>query len=191
MNQKLLLLFQERWHRMEELIARRYVNALVEVSSAEERVQYSEILTAIAELFTDDKLKERLTSPLISSEDKTSFILDAVKGADSNLSNFIKILGENGRLDLIPTISKSLNQELQKERNEYEGIVSASNELGSAELEDLQNSLKKYTGSDISLKQEKSDIDGIKVTVEDLGIEVNFSKQRVKEQLIDFITKSL
>jgi F-type H+-transporting ATPase subunit delta len=27
--------------------------------------------------------------------------------------------------------------------------------------------------------------------VDDLGIEVNFSKQRVKEQLIDFIKKSL
>ncbi len=176
---------------MEELIARRYVNALVEVSSVEERVTYSEVLSTIAALFSDDKIKERLTSPLLSSTDKTSFVLDGLKDSDSNLINFIKILGENGRLDLIPTIAKSLNQELQKERNEYEGVVISSNELGSAELEDLQNSLKKYTGSTISLRQETSDIDGIKVTVEDLGIEVNFSKQRVKEQLIDFITKSL
>jgi len=60
-------------------------------------------------------------------------------------------------------------------------------------LTDLEESLKKYTGgSTIKLKQTQSDYDdGIKVAVEDLGIEVNFSKQRVKEQLIDFITKSL
>jgi F-type H+-transporting ATPase subunit delta len=31
----------------------------------------------------------------------------------------------------------------------------------------------------------------LRVSVDDLGIEVNFSKQRVKEQLIDFIKKSL
>ncbi|HEO99316.1 MAG TPA: F0F1 ATP synthase subunit delta, partial [Epsilonproteobacteria bacterium] len=43
----------------------------------------------------------------------------------------------------------------------------------------------------IKLDQEKSDLDGLRVTVDDLGIEVNFSKQRVKEQLIDFIKKSL
>jgi F-type H+-transporting ATPase subunit delta len=55
----------------------------------------------------------------------------------------------------------------------------------------LQNSLKTYTGSTIKLTQTQSDVEGIRVPVEDLGIEVNFSKQRVKEQLIDFITKSL
>jgi F-type H+-transporting ATPase subunit delta len=176
---------------MEELIARRYVNALSDVATSEQKIAYSEVLNAITGLFEDEKVLERLTSPLISSAEKTSFILDGLKGADSNLENFIKILGENSRLDLIPTIAKTLNQELQKESGEYEGVVTASNLLNDAGLADLQESLKKYTGSTIKLTQEKSDLEGIKVSVDDLGIEVNFSKQRVKEQLIDFITKSL
>ena len=176
---------------MEELIAKRYVNALSEVASPEQKAEYSVVLNAVSELLKDDLVLEKLTSPLISSADKTSFILDGIKGADSNLENFIKILGENSRLDLIPTIAKSLNQELQKESNKYEGIVSSSNTLSDGDIEDLQNSLKSYTGSTIKLTQVNSDIEGIKVTVEDLGIELNFSKQRVKEQLIDFITKSL
>ncbi|HIO95579.1 MAG TPA: F0F1 ATP synthase subunit delta [Campylobacterales bacterium] len=176
---------------MEELIAKRYVNALSEVASFEQKVAYSEILTSIAKLFEDEKVAERLTSPLITSADKTTFVLDGIKGSDSNLENFIKILGENSRLDLIPTIAKSLNQELQKENNNYDGIVSSSNTLSDEDLADLQESLKKYTGSTINLTQVQSDLEGIKISVEDLGIEVNFSKQRVKEQLIDFITKSL
>jgi len=176
---------------MEELIAKRYVNALSEVASFEQKVAYSEILTSIAKLFEDEKVAERLTSPLITSVDKTTFVLDGIKGSDSNLENFIKILGENSRLDLIPTIAKSLNQELQKENNNYDGIVSSSNTLSDEDLADLQESLKKYTGSTINLTQVQSDLEGIKISVEDLGIEVNFSKQRVKEQLIDFITKSL
>ena len=176
---------------MSELIAKRYVNALSEVASSEQKVTYSEVLTAIAGLFEDAKIADRLTSPLISSTQKTAFILDGMKGADSNLENFIKILGENSRLDLIPSIAKTLKQELQKESGQYEGVVTSSNTLSDADLADLQNSLKKYTGSSIKLTQQKSDLEGIKVTVEDLGIEVNFSKQRVKEQLIDFITKSL
>ena len=176
---------------MEELIAKRYVNALSEVASFEQKVAYSEILTSIAKLFEDKKVAERLTSPLITSADKTTFVLDGIKGRDSNLENFIKILGENSRLDLIPTIAKSLNQELQKENNNYDGIVSSSNTLSDEDLADLQESLKKYTGSTINLTQVQSDLEGIKISVEDLGIEVNFSKQRVKEQLIDFITKSL
>jgi F-type H+-transporting ATPase subunit delta len=176
---------------MEELIAKRYVNALSEVATSEQKAEYSEVLNAISELLKDDSVTERLTSPLISSADKTAFILDGIKGSDANLENFIKILGENSRLNLIPTIAKSLNQELQKESNEYEGVVTSTNTLSDADLEDLQNSLKTYTGSTIKLTQTQSDVEGIRVSVEDLGIEVNFSKQRVKEQLIDFITKSL
>lgn len=176
---------------MEELIAKRYVNALSEVATSEQKTEYSEVLNTIAKLLKDENMVERLTSPLISSADKTAFVLEGIKGADSNLENFIKILGENDRLNLIPTIAKTLNQELQKESNEYEGVVTSSNALSDADLEDLQNSLKTYTGSTIKLTQTQSDIEGIRVAVEDLGIEVNFSKQRVKEQLIDFITKSL
>ncbi|MCK5855350.1 MAG: F0F1 ATP synthase subunit delta, partial [Sulfurovaceae bacterium] len=162
---------------MEELIAKRYVNALSEVATSEQKAEYSVVLNAISELLKDDTVAERLTSPLISSSDKTSFILEGIKGSDANLENFIKILGENSRLDLIPTIAKSLNQELQKESNNYEGIVTSSNVLSDADLEELQVSLKTYTGSTIKLTQVQSDLEGIKVTVEDLGIEVNFSKQ--------------
>jgi F-type H+-transporting ATPase subunit delta len=94
-------------------------------------------------------------------------------------------------LDLIPTIAKTLNQELQRESNRYEGVVTSRNILSGNELRELECSLQDYTGSTIKLVQKQSDLDGIKVTVEDLGIEVNFSKARVKAQLIDFITKSL
>ncbi len=176
---------------MEELIARRYVNALSEVATSEQKAEYSKVLSAISGLFEDEKMAERLTSPLIASSDKTAFVLDGLKGVDSNLENFIKILGENSRLELIPAIAKTLNQELQKESNNYDGVVTSSNTLSDEDIADLQESLKKYTGSTIKLTQVQSDLEGIKVTVEDLGIEVNFSKQRVKEQLIDFITKSL
>ncbi len=176
---------------MEELIAKRYVKALLEVISAEQKITYSQILNSIASIFDNKSISTKINSPLISSDKKVSFILDGVRDADSSLINFIKILGENDRLNLIPTIAKSLNQELQKESNNYSGIVTSRNELNSSEIEELENSLKSYTGSTIKLTQRESNLDGIKVTVDDLGIEVNFSKQRVKEQLIDFITKSL
>ncbi len=177
---------------MEELIANRYVNALVDITTSEERVAFSEKLSAISDAFSDDSVAEMLTSPLVPADKKTSFVLDGLgEDSDVKLQNFIKIIGENSRLDLLPVVAKRLNQAIQKETNEYEGVVTSSNTLGDAELADLEASLKTYTGSTIKLTQEQSDLDGIKVSVEDLGIEVNFSKQRVKEQLIDFITKSL
>ena len=177
---------------MEELIAKRYVNALVDSTNKEERDNFSKILLAITEAFLDSNVIEKLSSPLISNEVKTSMVIESLGEVDDKLLNFIKIIGENGRLDLLPTIAKVLKQAIQTETNKYEGVVISSSKLEESELKELQKSLSAYTnGANIQLTQEVSDVDGIKVSVEDLGIEVNFSKQRVKEQLIDFITKSL
>lgn len=174
---------------MEELIAKRYARALSSVSK--DLSGALEVLNTLSEVINDPKIKATLTSPIISNEDKTGLILSAMSDDDNTLVNFIKILGEKGRLDLIPVITKVLNADQQRVANEYEGVVKSATSLDGADLTNLEETLKKYTGSTIKLRQVKSDLDGVRVSVDDLGIEVNFSKQRVKEQLIDFIKKSL
>jgi F-type H+-transporting ATPase subunit delta len=175
---------------MEELIARRYAQALSAVSK--DVAADAALLNTLSEAISNKEVMTALTSPIIAAEKKTDMVLKAVgENANVAMKNFIKILGENKRLDLIPVVSKVLNKELQKESNQYEGVVKSANPLDDAALSDLEETLQKYTGATVKLTQEKSDLDGIRVAVDDLGIEVNFSKQRVKEQLIDFITKSL
>jgi F-type H+-transporting ATPase subunit delta len=174
---------------MEELIAKRYVKALSSVSKDISAI--AEVLNLLSEAIQTEEVKSALTSPILSDVKKTEMILSAVNNDDKILVNFIKVLGENKRLDLIPAIAKVLNADLQKESNKYDGVLKSSKTLGKEELSELEKTLKTYTGSTIKLTQEKTDLDGLRVSVDDLGIEVNFSKQRVKEQLIDFIKKSL
>ena len=175
---------------MEELIAKRYAKALSSVSKDISSIV--NVLNVLTVAIDTPKVTKTLLSPIIDSDKKTEMILSTLgNNADSTLVNFIKILGENKRLDLIPAITKVLNTDLQKLSNEYEGVLKSKKALDVAEVSNLEETLKKYTGSTIKLTQEKSDFDGLRVAVDDLGIEVNFSKQRVKEQLIDFIKKSL
>ena len=175
---------------MEELIAKRYATALSSVSK--DIASIAEVLNVLTEAINNNEVKTALTSPIVAAEKKTEMILSALgEKADATLVNFIKVLGENRRLDLIPAIAKVLNADLQKESNQYEGVLKSKETLDDKELNKLEETLKTYTGSTIKLTQEKTDLDGLRVSVDDLGIEVNFSKQRVKEQLIDFIKKSL
>ena len=174
---------------MEELIAKRYAKALSSVSK--DLPGILEVLNVLSEVVSNTEIKSTLTSPIISNENKTEMVLSALSDDNITLVNFIKILGENGRLDLIPAIAKVLNSDQQRVSNKYEGVLKSASTLDEAVLANLEETLKKYTGSTIKLTQEKSDLDGVRVSVDDLGIEVNFSKQRVKEQLIDFIKKSL
>lgn len=174
---------------MEELIAKRYAKALSSVSN--NIADIVEVLNVLTEVIQAEEVRSALISPLVNDAKKTEMILSAVSDDDKTLVNFIKVLGENKRLVLIPAIAKVLNADLQKASNQYEGVLKSSEALGEDELSKLEETLKRYTGSEIKLKQEKTDLDGLRVSVDDLGIEVNFSKQRVKEQLIDFIKKSL
>ena len=175
---------------MEELIAKRYAKALSSVSK--DITGIADVLNALTSAIETPEIQSALLSPIVDSEKKTEMILATLgKKAEITLVNFIKILGENRRLDLIPAIAKVLNAELQQASNAYEGVVKSKDTLDAKALGNLEETLKKYTGSTIKLTQKKSELDGLHVVVDDLGIEVNFSKQRVKEQLIDFIKKSL
>ena len=175
---------------MEELIAKRYAKALSSVSK--DIAGVADVLNVLTTAVATPEVSKALLSPIVASEKKTEMILSTLgENADATLVNFIKILGENKRLDLIPAIAKVLNADLQKVSNEYEGVLTSKETLDEKALSNLEETLKKYTGSTIKLTQEKSDVDGLRVSVDDLGIEVNFSKQRVKDQLIDFIKKSL
>jgi len=175
---------------MEELIAKRYAKALSAVSK--DITGLADILSVLSSAISTSEVKSALNSPIVTSQKKTEMILSTLgDNSDSILVNFIKILGENKRLDLIPAIARVLNTDLQKISNEYEGVLKSKATLDADAVSKLEDTLKKYTGSTIKLTQEKTDLDGLRVSVDDLGIEVNFSKQRVKEQLIDFIKKSL
>ena len=175
---------------MEELIAKRYAAALS--SATKDVAAAAQILTVLGEAIDNDETTSVLASPMIAAEKKTEMIVAALgDAADETLKNFIRILGEHKRLTLIPMVAKVLNADLQKAANKYEGVVTSSDKLEKEELGKLEKTLETYTGAKIKLKQKKGDLDGLRVSVDDLGIEVNFSKQRVKEQLIDFIKKSL
>ncbi len=177
---------------MEELIAKRYVQALLSVSQSDEKSDFAEVLNSLAISFANEEIITMIDSPIISNDIKVEVVLDALgKDSSQKLINFIKILGENRRLSLIPAISKILNKQIQDESNEYNGVVKSREKLDDEAIEKIEATLKRYTGSTIKISQEESNLDGLIVAVDDLGIEVNFSKERVKEQLIDFIKKSL
>jgi len=178
---------------MEELIAKRYANAILSSSDLKSISNYSDTLTILSNVIKSSKdIQKELSSPMLSKETKASIIIDSIGDAfDSGVSNFIKLLAEKGRLNIIPLVSKIINSELQKKENSYNGVIKSKNNLSSDEIKNLEDKLSSHTGSKITLSQEISDNDGMKVSVDDLGIEVDFSKERVKSNLIDFISRAI
>ena len=177
---------------MEELIAKRYINALRQTMDEASLEASSTLFDVLALSFKDAKFTQIMKSSDVSSDQKEALLLDAVKGAGSEqVNNLVKLLVENGRIFIIPAMAAELKKEIARMTKKYNGVVYSNSDIDAATLEGLASGLGKRVEASIVLDFIKTDYDGIKVEVADLGVEINFSKSRMNSQLVDYILKAI
>jgi len=177
---------------MDQLVAKRYVKALIEALGDKKIEEAAKALAAVSEAFKDAKFAEIIISPEVRKEQREELIVGLLgEKADPKLVNFVKTLGIHNRFGLIPEISYLLQKELQRRANRYEGVVESDKKIDKKLLGELEKSLSKYVDATVVLHPVKTDREGIKVTIEDLGLEASFSKERVASDMIQHILKAL
>jgi F-type H+-transporting ATPase subunit delta len=177
---------------MEELIAKRYAKALMDLCDEK---SLDGIIASLEELSTSlksEKVKELVANPLISSSVKFETLVAPLKGKiDEKLYRLLEIMSENGRLDLIPELASILEYERKLASNSFVGKVESDGTLADEDIERLEKRLSEYSGAKIVLERGAEREDGLRVEVEDLGIELSYSKERVKADLLAFIQQAL
>ncbi len=177
---------------MEELIAKRYVKALKGTLKPKEIGVVNELFKALAAGFDDEKFLRIFESRDVSNSQKEEILLSAVKSIKSTkVNNFMKLLVENGRINIIPAIASELSKEIARINKKYSGKIYSDSDIDAKTVTGISKGLSKKLGATISLEMVKNDFDGIKVEVEDLGVEINFSKNRLNTQLIEHILKAI
>jgi len=177
---------------MEELIAKRYIKALNKGSDLTSMQNVTTVFSALAESFKDDKFVSIIFNPSVKAEDKSTILLDAVKSADSDkINNLIKLLVENKRINIIPAIAQELKKDLSDTTKTYEGVICSDSDIDVKVIAELSAGLGKKYDATISLVFIKNDFNGIKVEVDGLGIEINFSKDKIDSQIIEHIIKAI
>ncbi|WP_297432687.1 F0F1 ATP synthase subunit delta [Sulfurimonas sp.] len=177
---------------MEELIAKRYIKALLSDSDIAFAQSVTTIFESLSDSFKNEKFLNIIASTNVSADEKASLLLDAVKSANSQrVNNFIKLLVENKRINIIPAIAEELRKNLADMTKTYSGVVLSNTNIKAKIIKDLSKGLSEKYNSKIVLSFEKTDFNGIKVEVDDLGIEINFSKDRINSQIIEHIIKAI
>jgi len=177
---------------MEELIAKKYIKAIKSDSDLESLKSVGEVFSTLANSFSNDKFLSIIANPQVSGNDKSDILLDAVKSASSEkINNLIKLLVENKRINIIPAIANELQKDIANATRTYSGIIYSNSNIEMKIIDELSSGLNKKFDSTISLTFIKSDFNGIKVEVEGLGIEINFSKDRIDSQIIEHIIKAI
>lgn len=177
---------------MEELIAKRYVKAFKQDMDIVSLENAQEIFSTLAQSFNDVRFISIIKNPDVSKDQKKNLILDAVRSANSGeINNMIALLAEHNRLEVIPAIAEVLRKDVACAKKVYQGYVYSNGDIDNSVIYNLHLGLSKKYDSTIFLTFVKNDFDGIKVDVEDLGIEINFSKSRINNQIIEHIVKAI
>ncbi|MCK5293655.1 MAG: F0F1 ATP synthase subunit delta [Arcobacteraceae bacterium] len=176
---------------MSSLVAKRYVKALVDGREISVVSEIGEQLKLVATAYNDDKFLSIVSSIEIESKQKVDLILSFLENCNDIVKNLIILLGDNRRLNIIPHISDELSKQISVLKNSYVGIVYSNEELSSQYINDMENSFSKKFNVELTLENKVCTYDGIKVDIDGLGVEIGFSQERLKAQMMDYILKAV
>lgn len=176
---------------MNDLVAKRYVKALISGRDTYTIDALSRNLSVIATAFADDKFISIISSPEVSDSQKVELVISFLENADYTLVNFIKLIAEKRRLDIIPEVANEMKIQLAKLNNTYTGVIYTNSELSYDYVSSIEAQFSRKFNVNLSLSQNVCDFDGIKVDIDGLGVEISFSKKRLKSQMIDHILKAV
>jgi F-type H+-transporting ATPase subunit delta len=101
----------------------------------------------------------------------------------------MRILLENKRIDLLKDIAKRLYAEISNLMNVYEGVVEGK--VSDITIKALEVKLSKKFNAEIKLAKKDVDVNGIRVYVNVLDVEVSILEDRIKQNLISQILKAI
>ncbi|WP_024953852.1 F0F1 ATP synthase subunit delta [Sulfurospirillum arcachonense] len=176
---------------MKGIIAKKYVNALIKSCSDAEIISVENAINELATAFSSTKFNNIILSPDFSSEKKEEFVLSLLEKSEGKILNLVKLLALNDRLALIPVIAKELKYQTSLKSNSFEGEVVSNFEIGKEQITKLEENFSKKFSANIKLNNVVSDYPGVKIQLDDLGVEVSFSLDRLKTQMVEHILKAI
>jgi len=163
---------------MIELVAKRYVKALMIEKNTEDLTSIYNELKEISSAYKDEKFLVIISSTEVTNNKKTDLILSFIDKCSEVTTNLVKLLSDNKRLDIIPSIVKELEDELSDLNNSYKGVIYTNEELSQDDVDTMNTQFSQKFKVDLELTQNICDYDGVKVAIDGLGVEVGFAKSR-------------
>jgi F-type H+-transporting ATPase subunit delta len=156
-------------------IARPYAEAAFKLADAQGKLaEWSVTLANLSAVAADARVRAAIGDPNLSAAKVAGLVISVLAGKLTGESeNFVRVLAENGRLDVLAEI----RAQYEALKNEREGVVEAevqsAFELDAAQVADLVARLEKKTGRKVKARVsvDKSLIGGVKIVIGDKVID--------------------
>ena len=152
-------------------IARPYAEAVFRLADAQGKLgDWSVALANLSAVAADERIRAAVADPNRPAAKSAALIISVLAGQlPPDGENFIRVLAENGRLDVLAEI----NTQYLALKNEREGVIEAevesAFEMNEGQVADLVARLEKKTGRKVKARVsvDASLIGGVKVTIGD------------------------
>ena len=156
-------------------VARAYAEAAFRLADgAGALAKWSETLAALAQVAADARVRAAIADPNQSGAQIAGLFISILSGKLSGeAENFVRVLAENHRLELLGEI----REQFGALKNEREGVVEAevisAFDLDAGQLADLAQRLEKKTGRKVkaTVRVDKELIGGVKIVIGDKVID--------------------
>ena len=156
-------------------IARPYAEAVFRLADAQGKLaDWSVALANLAAVAADARVRAAVRDPNLAAAKVAGLFISILAGKLSgDAENLVRVLAENGRLEVLPEI----RGQYEALKNEREGVIEAevhtAFELDPAQVADLVARLEKKTGRKVKVRVgvDKSLIGGVKVVIGDKVID--------------------
>jgi F-type H+-transporting ATPase subunit delta len=171
------------------MVVEKYTKAFLKSFNDDELVEAYEAVARIALVAKDPKFILIVKSPLLTIDEKIDIICKIAEFDNDKFRNFLRIIFENKREDLFKEIYTSLYEKVARHFNTYAGFVDGK--VSEDVLNELQEKLSQKFNATIKLQLTDKEMNGLKVYVDVLNVEVAISEEKVKADLINSILKAI
>ncbi len=156
-------------------IARPYAEAAFRLADAQGKLaEWSAVLANLAAVAADGRVRAAVGDPNLSAAKVAGLFISILAGKLSgDAENFVRVLAENGRLDVVAEIRAHFEALKNQREGTVEAEVYSAFEMDQGQVADLVARLEKKTGRKVRARVsvDKSLIGGVKVVIGDKVID--------------------
>lgn len=178
---------------MVTILSRKYAKALCELQNIEKLSSTLQSLNRLSIAAKNAKFKDIMAAKEVGAQEKISLLCDISQNDDAQFKNFIALLQEKKRVELIPDITEEIRKYIAMSIGVHEAKVVANFHISDSQIRAIEQAICTRLSKKITLEFDqvaKETFNGIKVEIDDLGVEVEIDKGKIKNSLVGHILSS-
>ncbi|WP_027326873.1 F0F1 ATP synthase subunit delta [Helicobacter pametensis] len=171
-------------------LARKYAKILKESFDSKVLLDLVDQKPLIQECFQNSEFQKILSNPFILALTKVGFVDSCLDFSHQGMREFVRMMADSQTLHLLLEVVEELESSLRLDQKQCCAILSSSDKLDQNLIELFKKQLEEKTGYQIMVKEASWNKEEVGCYIEELDLEVSFSKEKFDRDLKNFILVS-